>query len=494
MILEVLENNILWSIIIVSVLFYRSIRMFKGRKMELSILENAYSSSDFEFLVLYGRRRIGKTSLLQEFSERHKTLFYSAQEKNDALNLSDFSRMVQNYFEGQFFSEFSDWETAFNYIGSKTSGKERLVLIIDEFPFVALENPTIKSILQHTIDRSWKNKNIFLVLCGSSVSFMENEVLGAKSPLYGRATMHFELKCFDYVDSSAFFSSYTNVHKLIAYGILGGVPCYLDSFDSEKSLEKNIAQKILREGSFLKDEPIFLLRQELREPAVYNSILEAIANGATRLNDIASKIHEDVQKCSKYLVTLQAIRLVEKCVPCCEEKVSRKSIYKICDNYFLFWYHFLFRKKSYYEILGPEKSASEIMQSENINFYMGRVFEQIALEYMIRLAKNGKLPFVPEKFGKWWGNNPERKMQDDIDVLLSDSDGKHIIICECKFKNEQFGKADFETVLTRCSIFPSANEFYFYVFSKSGFSEWVCENAEKNKVILVSLDDLFKNI
>ncbi len=465
--------------------------MFSGREKELSILENAYSSSDFEFLVLYGRRRIGKTSLLQEFSERHKTLFYSAQEKNDALNLTDFSRTVQNYFEGQFFSEFSGWETAFNYIGAKTSDKERLVLIIDEFPFVALENPTIKSILQHTIDRSWKNKNIFLILCGSSVSFMENEVLGAKSPLYGRATMHFELKSFDYAESATFFTSYTNVQKLIAYGILGGVPCYLDSFDSKRSLEKNIAQKILREGSFLKDEPTFLLRQELREPAVYNSILEAIANGATRLNDIASKIHEDVQKCSKYLVTLQTIRLVEKCVPCGEDKASRKSIYKICDNYFLFWYHFLFRKKSYYEILGPEKSAAEIMQNESINFYMGRVFEQIALEYMIRLAKCGKLPFIPEQFGKWWGNNPERKMQDDIDVLLTESDGKQVIICECKFKNEQFGKPDFETMLSRRSVFSSAQEYYFYAFSKSGFSKWVCDNAKENNVTLISVDDMF---
>lgn len=468
--------------------------MFNGRKKELSILENAYSSNVFEFLVLYGRRRIGKTMLLQEFSEKHKSLFYSAQEKNDALNLIDFSRTVQSYFDGQFFSPFSDWEAAFGYIGSKTSDTERFILIIDEFPFIALENPSIKSILQHTIDRKWKNKNIFLILCGSSVSFMENEVLGAKSPLYGRATMHIELKGFDYAESSAFFPSYTNVQKLIAYGILGGVPCYLDSFDSKKSLEKNIARKILCEGAFLKDEPIFLLRQELREPAVYNSILEAIANGATRLNDIASKIHEDVQKCSKYLVTLQTIRLVEKCVPCGEERNSKKSIYKICDNYFLFWYHFLFQKKSYYEVLGAEKSAAEIMQSENINFYMGRIFEQIALEYMIRIAKKGSLPFVPEKYGKWWGNNPKRKMQDDIDVLLTDSKEEKIIICECKFKNEQFDKADFEAMLTRSAIFPGAKAVYFTAFSKNGFSKWVFDNAEQKNVTLVSADDMFKNI
>ena len=156
-----------------------------------------------------------------------------------------------------------------------------------------------------------------------------------------------ELKGFDYFESSEFFPEYNAIEKLIAYGILGGVPSYLDSFDGNKSLEKNIASKILREGSFLKDEPIFLLRQELREPGIYNSILEAIACGATRINDIAEKIHEEPQKCSKYLNTLCSIRLVKKIVPCDDPPGSRKSVYKICDNFFLFWYHFLFRQKSY---------------------------------------------------------------------------------------------------------------------------------------------------
>ena len=238
--------------------------MFLGRKKELSTMEDAYNSKSFEFLVLYGRRRIGKTSLLKEFAKTHKTLLYSAQEKNDALNLSDFSKSAQIFFEGSFFGDFSDWETAFSYITRKASENERLVFVIDEFPFIASENPSIKSILQHTIDHEWKDKNIFLILCGSSVSFMEDEVLAHKSPLYGRSTLHIELKSFDYLESAAFFPNYSALDKIIAYGILGGVPCYLDSFDDTKSVKQNVAAKILREGAFLKDEPIFLLRQELR--------------------------------------------------------------------------------------------------------------------------------------------------------------------------------------------------------------------------------------
>lgn len=465
--------------------------MFLGRKEELSIMEDLYKSARFEFLVLYGRRRIGKTSLLQEFSRSHKTLMYSAQEKNDALNLLDFSKSVQNYFDGSFFGEFPDWEVAFDYITKKTSETEKLVLIVDEFPFIAQENPSIKSILQHTIDRNWKNKNIFLILCGSSVSFMEDEVLAHKSPLFGRSTAHIELNAFDYLESAEFFPKYSDADKLISYGILGGIPCYLEAFDPEKSVKENVATRILKEGSFLKDEPSFLLRQELRETAVYNSILEAIAGGATRINDIASKIHEESQKCSKYLKTLQTIRLVKKSVPCGDDENSRKTIYRISDNYFLFWYHFLFERKSYYEILGAKNAAEEIFMPENLNQHLGRIFEGICLEYMLRLAKKMRLPFIPENYGKWWGNNPERKMQDDIDVLMMDRRREQIIIGECKFKNEEFDKADFETMLSRKSIFPHAAKTFFYAFSKSGFTKWVQENADANNVKLVTIGDMF---
>ena len=244
-----------------------------GRLEELKQLEKFYNSSKFEFLTLYGRRRIGKTTILREFAGRHRAMFFSAQEKNDSLNLLDFSKVAQTFFEGSFISSFPNWEAAFEYITRRTS-EEKLVLIIDEFPFLAEPNPSIKSILQHTIDHVWKEKNIFLILCGSSVSFMLNDVMGYKSPLYGRITGNMEVKPFDYLESAEFFPNYNKVEKAIAYGILGGVPRYLEAFSPELSLEENIKTNLLTEGSFLNDEPQTLLRIELREPSVYNSILE----------------------------------------------------------------------------------------------------------------------------------------------------------------------------------------------------------------------------
>ena len=465
--------------------------MFIGRKKELGLLEELYSSGKFEFLVLYGRRRVGKTFLLREFAKYHDCIFFSAQEKNDSLNLEDFSKAVLSYFKEEYLGAFQSWEIAFSYIGNRCK-EERLVLIIDEFPFLASENPTIKSMMQHMIDHLWREKNIMVVLCGSSVSFMENEVMGYKSPLYGRSTAQLELHPFDYLESAEFFPNYTNLEKLLAYGILGGIPCYLQTFSDKKTIAQNIETQILRTGAFLKEEPQLLLKMELREPTIYNSIFEAIANGASRMNDISQKIHEESYKCSKYLNTLQNIKLVKKATPCGEKEKSRKTIYRIADNFYSFWYHFVFANKSYYEILGEEAAAEEIMYPENISRYMGGIFEGICKEYMIRLAKEKKLPFVPAYIEKWWGNNPARKAEDDIDILLMDLKQEKRIFCECKFKSEPFGKDEYEILKNRVAIFPDGVENYFYVFSKGGFSSWVKDAAMTDGVTLVGIDDLFQ--
>lgn len=466
--------------------------MFLRRQEELTLLKQLYESEKFEFLVLYGRRRVGKTSLLQHFCKEHKAVFFSAQEKNDALNLEDFSKTIQMHFDGQAFGSFSDWQTALNYVTSRC-GEERLVLIVDEFPFIAAENPSIKSIFQHTIDHAWKDKNIFLVLCGSSVSFMENEVMGYRSPLYGRATAQLELKPFDYYDSAAFFPNYSNIDKLLVYGILGGIPCYLQTFRNDRTIEENLAEQILHTGAFLKEEPQVLLKMELREPSVYNSIFEAIAGGASRMNDISTKIREESTKCAKYVSTLRSIKLLQKLTPCGEDETSKKTIYRIADQFYAFWYRFVFAERSYYELLGEEAAAKEIMMPETISDYMGTVFEQVCQQYMIRMAKSKRLPFVPYRIGRWWGNNPNTKKQDDVDILLLDKSGKSAVFCECKFKNELFDKKEFEGVMTSSEIFSRVDTKYYYLFSKSGFTDWVKKKAGENeRIVLVTADELFE--
>ena len=460
-----------------------------GRKKEMNQLEQMYSNMRFEFMVMYGRRRIGKTTILQEFSKMHKTIFFSAQEKNDTLNLQDFSRLVQEYFDGNFIANFENWEDALNYFGRKAQD-QRTVLIIDEFPFLAATNPSIKSILQHKIDHDWKERNIFLILCGSSVSFMLNDVMGYKSPLYGRCTGSMEVLPFDYLESAEFFPNYSAEEKLIAYGILGGVPRYLNAFDPKRSLKENLISEILADGAFLNDEPQTLLRMELREPAVYNSILEAVANGCNRVVEIADRIHEEKSKCSKYMLTLQTLRLLEKHVPCGEADSSKKGIYEITDHFYKFWYRYVFSNKSYYSMLGIDKAADEIMGE--INDYMGPVFEDICRQYLIRRAQAERLPFVPYVIGRWWGNNPVIKEQDDVDLLALDRKRERGIFMECKFRNRPMAMDEYDDLVTATEAFPGVREKKLMFICKSGFTEAVRRRAGEEGAELVEVSELFR--
>lgn len=460
-----------------------------GRLQEMNQLERMYASERFEFMVMYGRRRIGKTTILQEFSKMHKTIFFSAQEKNDTLNLQDFSKLLQEHFDGGFIASFASWSDALDYFGKKAQ-KQKTVLIIDEFPFLEESNPSVKSIFQHKIDHDWKERNLFLIFCGSSVSFMLNDVMGYKSPLYGRSTGSMEVLPFDYLESAAFFPDYSEEEKLIAYGILGGVPRYLNAFDPKRALRENLISEILTEGAFLNDEPQTLLRMELREPAVYNSILEAVANGCNRIMEIADRIHEEKSKCSKYMLTLQTLRLLEKHVPCGETDGSKKGIYEITDHFYRFWYRYVFSNKSYYSMLGTERAADEIM--EGINDYMGPVFEDICRQYLVRRAKGGILPFVPHAIGKWWGNNPVIKAQDDVDLLALDRKGERGIFVECKFRNRPMGMDEYDDLVTATEAFPGVKEKWLIFISKSGFTEAVKRRAGEEGAELVEVKGMYE--
>lgn len=458
-----------------------------GRERELEHIRKLYHQESFEFLVMYGRRRVGKTTLLQEFAKEADVIFFPAREKNNSLNLQDFSKAIQLFFSNEYINAFQSWEDAFLFIGNHIT--KRTAVIIDEFPYIIEEDASIKSILQHVIDHNWKNKNIFLILCGSSINMMETEVMGAKSPLHGRLTSSMEVKPFDYLESSLFLPQYSNEDKLISYGILGGIPRYLEAFDDRYSIRDNITSKIIRNDSYLYEEPDNLLTAELRDTNIYNSILTAISDGRNRITDIADYVHEERTKVAKYLSKLQTLRIVEKKVPCGEPVNSRKSIYVISDQYFRFWYRYSFTNNVYYEILGPEGTTDEIMQ--DLSTYMGTAFEEICKQYFILLAKSRKLPFIPYYIGRWWGNNPVIRAQDDVDLLCMNKDKTKGIFVECKFTNKPMPYEEYEDLMTASLAFPDMKEKYFYFVSKSGFTKPVQLQAEKDGASLLTIDDLF---
>ncbi|PWJ92141.1 hypothetical protein C7380_10924, partial [Oceanotoga teriensis] len=323
--------------------------MFIGREKELQKLNKMNNKKGFQFLVMYGRRRVGKTTLLKEFLKDKSGIFFVAEEFNDTIALNKFSELILSHFKmSNLIDKFLSWEKAFNFIGEK-SKDERIILIIDEFPYIANSNLSILSLLQNLIDQKLKNTNLFLILCGSSISFMEKEVLSEKSPLFGRRTGQMKINSFGFYDSIKFSKKYTKIDSVINYGILGGIPQYLNKFDYNLNIEGNIKENFLDSSSYLIEEPKNLLRQELREPAIYNSIIESVANGYTKISEIATKIQERPDKTSKYLNTLIELEIIEKEIPITEKINSRKSIYKLKDNMFKFYYRFIFTNFSLIE-------------------------------------------------------------------------------------------------------------------------------------------------
>jgi AAA+ ATPase superfamily predicted ATPase len=449
--------------------------MFVGRSAELKKLDEMYMSEKFECAIIYGRRRVGKTTLIKEFIKDKNAIYYVAREADGALNLRGFSSEVYSVTVKELAKNalFSDWEKAFDYI-YQISKNNRLVLVIDEYPYLAGGFRPFSSILQAHIDSELKDSKLFLILCGSSMSFMENQVLAYISPLYGRRTAQFKIAPFSFFESLPFFEAFSKTDKAVLYGITGGIPEYLSKIDSLKSLKDNIISLFLTASGHLYEEPSNLLKQELREPATYNGIIGAIAEGATRLNEIASKCGIESNKCAKYLKSLISLGIVKKEIPITEPS-SKKSIYLLDDMMFRFWYRFVFPNMSgIVSGLGHAIYDFEVM--ENLSAYMGLIFEEICRQYLIEEAKKNALPFFIGKIGRWWGNNPKEKRQEEIDILAYRKDSA--LFCECKWTNAQVDIDVLYDLEAQSSLFHYANK-WFWLFAKTGFTDKLKAEAEK---------------
>lgn len=463
--------------------------MFIGREFELKNMEKLYSKNEFGFVVMYGRRRVGKTTLLSEFCKNKPAIFFVAEEYNDKMALQSFSNKILEYFNMKaFISSFETWEKAFMFLAKQAETKQ-FVVVIDEFPYIVNSNKTIPSMLQNVIDHYLKNTKLFLIICGSSMSFFEKEVLSYKSPLYGRRTAQFKIQPFDFYNSSRFFKNYSLKEKIEAYAVLGGIPQYLLRFNDKLSIEENIKEEVLNRTSYLYDEPRNLLKQELREPAVYNSIIEAIAKGSTKINEISTKTGEPSDKCAKYIKTLLELRIITKETPVGEKESTRKSIYKIDDNLFRFWYRFVFDNVTFIEQEMIDYVYNNKIKGE-ISAYLGFIFEDICIQFLLKKNKALELPFVFEEIGRWWGNNPIKKRQEEIDILAVNK--TDAIFGECKWKNEPIDMEVVNSLIEKSSILNYTNKYYFF-FSKSSFSSAVTEYSKHNdNIFLYCVDDMFQ--
>ncbi|MCE5223803.1 ATP-binding protein [bacterium] len=385
---------------------------------------------------------------------------------------------------------FENFPSALDYL-AEIATTQRVILVIDEYPYLASSENAISSILQTCIDQKLKQGRLFLILCGSSMSFME---LGYQSPLYGRRTAQIKLQAFDYLDTSRFYPPFSLTDQALLYGITGGIPQYIDQFDPTKSMKENVIEKLLDDTSYLFEEPGNLLKQELREPQVYNAIITAIAKGSSRLNDISLKAGLMTSTCSIYLQTLISLGIVRKEHPAGDEK-SRKSIYLLEDHLFYFWYRFISSHISNI-VTGKGSMLYELLIEPRLNDYMGWIFEKICQEYLLRLNGSEHLPFFFTSIGRWWGTNPEKKCQVEMDLVAKSREEHKILVAECKYRNEPLGMAVLKELTDKSHFLRhGVTQFYYFLFSKSGFSFELIEQAKEDPFLrLVDLAMLYATV
>ncbi len=459
--------------------------MFVGRKQELAKLQALYDSNRFEMPVFYGRRRVGKTTLITEFCKGKRAIYYQAIKATGKVNLQGLSAAVwQTLMPGQEMPNFASLEQLLHYVTDQAR-KERLVLVIDEYPYWAENEPSISSILQSCIDHHMLDSKLFFILCGSSMSFMEHQVLGYKSPLYGRRTAQFRIKPFSFFESREMLQGFELEEQAILYGCTGGIPLYMRDINPAKSLDDNIISMFFDATGRLFEEPGNLLKQELNNPSVYQSLLRGIANGASRLNELAQSISKETSATTAYVNQLIELGIVVKETPIME-KPGRKTIYTLNDSMFRFWYSYVLPGVSlissgqgslfYHQRVKPE-----------LNHFMGYVFEQITKDYFLMNLGHKDFPVLFTSIGRWWGNDPYRKKQVEID-LIGDG-GDEAIFIECKWKNELIPVSVLEILQQRAELF-SHKKQHLYLCSKSGFSDGCIKKASEIGGHLITFEEM----
>ena len=473
-------------------------KIFLGRENELNFLHKAYQSHKPEFIFLYGRRRVGKTELLKEFCKDKPSVFYSCRKYTDQEQLRNFSKALLSFSNTKHYaSSFDSWDNAFSFIETFPQDK-KTIIVIDEFPYACNNNSALPSILQIAWDSVLSNSNVMLILCGSSMSFIEDELLSEKNPLYGRATGIYKMSPMPYYDAAKFLPNFSIEDKLIALSILGGIPHYLKQFNPDLSLKENILENILSKGTVLYSEIEFLLHEELRETSVYNTVIQAIALGYNSFSEILTRTEIEKSKLSVYLKKLIELNIVEKELPALSKEKERanssKGLYTLTDNFFRFWFAYAYPNLSLLEMEDPFAVWEDFIQNDLHNF-SSKFFEKICIEYMFILNKRKELPFRFSNIARWWGkvtkldnNGLPITTSEEIDIIASDNQQKNYILGECKFTNEPFDLKQFKKLTNKITL---NGNVYYYLFSLNGFTDAVKELAQNsNNVFLVSAKNI----
>lgn len=457
---------------------------FLGREKEILVLEKEYAR-DGGFVVIYGRRRIGKTTLIKQFIKSKTAFYFLATKEVESQSMKRFAGVIARTTGNSVLQKaaFSDWLDLFQAVADYKPN-EKKVLVIDEFPYLVKVNDSFPSILQNAWDEILKDSNVMLILCGSLISMMKKHALSYESPLYGRRTAQMRIAPLPF--TTVYENQKLSFEEAAEqYSITGGVPKYMEFFSDGQPLYEQIKENVLSKNGFLYEEPNFLLTDEVQVPTNYFSIIKVIADGNHKLGTIAGILGLETSALTPYLKTLSELGFIEKQVPVTEKNAekTRKGLYFISDNFLRFWFRYVYPYKGELELDNTQISLDELDKDFKEKF-VAFAYEAICKEIFARLCSDKAIDFTPSKIGSYWLNDKSGNTQ--IDVMAVDTVNKRLFAGECKYYNQPID-ADvyFELVkkVDNSSEIKSAFKGYtviYGVFSKSGFTSRMTDISNSN--------------
>lgn len=468
---------------------------FIGRKREMEKLESEYSR-DSSFVVIYGRRRVGKTTLIKEFLKDKTAFYFLATEEIESQSMKRLAGVVARTTKNRLLQNatFTDWLDLFQVIADYEPEKKK-VFVIDEFPYLVKTNSAFPSILQNAWDEVLKDKKVMLILSGSLIGMMQKHALSYDSPLYGRRTSQMRLAPLLFTDIYA-VQSLSFTESVEQYAVTGGVPKYLEFFEDGRELTEQIKDAVLSKNGFLYEEPFFLLKSESMTAVNYFSIIKAIADGNHKIGKIAGVLGIESSKLTPYLSTLSDLGFVEKRTPVTEKNPenSRKGLYFIADNFIRFWFKYVYPYKGELELDNMQIVLEEMKKDFETKF-VAFAYEDICKDIFANLCKRGVIDFVPSRIGAYWLN--DYTGDTEIDVMAVDNQNKRIFAGECKYHRNPVDASVYyalkEKVLDAGEIRKSypVYDVIYGVFSKSGFTQRMLDAArETSNLVLVNEDNV----
>jgi AAA+ ATPase superfamily predicted ATPase len=466
---------------------------FIGRQTELSSLETEYAR-DSGFVVIYGRRRVGKTTLIKEFIKKKTAFYFLATEEIESLAMKRFSGVLARGMGNTILKNaaFSDWMDLFRVV-TDYKPLEKKVVVIDEFPYLVKTNPAFPSILQNAWDEIMKDNNVMLILCGSLIGMMQKHALSYESPLYGRRTAQIRLLPLTF--PNVYSAQRASFEKAVEqYAVTGGVPKYLEFFQSDEDLLKQIKAVVLSKNGFLYEEPNFLLKDEVQAATNYFSIIKTIADGNHKLGKIAGVLGLESSALTPYLSTLGDLGFITKDTPITEKnpEKSRKGLYFISDNFVRFWFRYVYPYKGELELDNTQIVINEIGK-DFVQKFVAFSYEDICKSIFAELCRKQAIAFTPSRIGSYWLNDSDNDTQ--IDVAAADYQHKLLFVGECKYHTKPVDAPVYfaleEKVRSSADIHTVFKDYriLYGVFSKSGFTQRMMDQSRDNQNLLLINED-----